>query len=348
MATIAFDKVTKEYPGASQPAVNAVSFEVTGGTDSSSICMLLGTSGSGKTTLLRMVNRLIEPTSGRILIDDNNILEENPITLRRRIGYVIQQAGLFPHMNIAENIRITAEIAGWSKQRMATRVDELLTLVGLEPSEYRRRFPRQLSGGQQQRVGLARALATDPDILLMDEPFGALDAITRERMQEELLRIRRSMHKTILFVTHDVEEAFRLGDKIAVLSEGKLIQLGSPIDLLANPANDFVRKLVGSDNMLRQLEYLPVTSALDTGRDQQAPSSADIPSCPASSTLLQAMLKLIEVNKHELAVYDEVTNKQLGYITLSSINQVITRYRKKETNLNNESDRAITSVGESA
>ena len=178
-----------------------------------------------------MVNRLIEPTSGEILIDGKNVLQEDPIQLRRRIGYVIQQVGLFPHMTIGENIRITADIAGgWSKQRLESRVDELLDLVGLPPKEYVQRYPRQLSGGQQQRVGLARALATDPTILLMDEPFGALDAITRARMQDELKRIQRDVKKTILFVSHDIEEAFKLGDQIAVLSEGKLIQLGSPVD----------------------------------------------------------------------------------------------------------------------
>src|SRR5215472_5841039 len=253
MTKIAFDKVTKEYPGTSKPAVDAVSFGVQEGV----ICMLLGTSGSGKTTLLRMVNRLIEPTAGRILIDGKNVLQEDPILLRRSIGYVIQQVGLFPHMNVAENIRVTAEISGnHSKQQMNERVDELLELVGLPPAEYRTRFPRQLSGGQQQRVGLARALATDPAILLMDEPFGALDAITRERMQDELLRIQRDVHKTILFVSHDIEEAFKLGDCIAVLTEGKLVQLGSPVELLAQPANDFVSKLVGADNTLRQLQYL--------------------------------------------------------------------------------------------
>ena len=330
METITFDKVTKEYPRTSKPAVDAVSFEVKGSTESSSICMLLGTSGSGKTTLLRMVNRLIEPTSGRILFDGHNILEENPITLRRRIGYVIQQAGLFPHMNIAENIRITAEISGWTKQRMAARVDELLELVGLDPAEYRRRFPRQLSGGQQQRVGLARALATDPDILLMDEPFGALDAITRERMQDELLRIRRTMHKTILFVTHDVEEAFRLGDQIAILSEGKLVQLGTPIDLLANPVNDFVRKLVGADNILRQLEYLPVTTALDHEFDNLTSSSAHDPRCSSNATLLQVMLSLIETNSNKLVVFNEDTQEPIGYVTLSSINREISRFHSSE------------------
>src|SRR5216110_2917016 len=287
MANIVFNKITKHYAGTPKPAVDAVSFTVPEG----STCMLVGTSGSGKTTLLRMANRLIEPTSGEILINGKNVLQENPIQLRRRIGYVIQQVGLFPHMTIAENIRVTAEIAGgWSKQRLNARVNELLELVGLPPTEYRKRFPRQLSGGQQQRVGLARALATDPAILLMDEPFGALDAITRARMQDELLNIQRDVHKTILFVSHDIEEAFKLGDQIAVLSEGKLIQLGSPIELLANPANDFVRKLVGADSILRQLEYLPVSTALVPELDDNAAAPGSVlPDCSSSATLLQAM-----------------------------------------------------------
>src|SRR6266853_2218624 len=303
MAKIAFHEITKQYAGASKPAVDAVTFEVPEG----STCMLVGTSGSGKTTLLRMVNRLIEPTSGQILIDGKNILKENRILLRRRIGYVIQQVGLFPHMNIAENVRVTAEIAGgWTKQRLAQRVDELLDLVGLPPDEFRSRFPRQLSGGQQQRVGLARALATDPAILLMDEPFGALDAITRARMQDELLRIQRDVRKTILFVSHDIEEAFKLGNEIAVLSEGRLVQLGTPVDLLANPANDFVRRLVGGDNILRQLEYLPVSDALEG--EPEAVSSAhcgDVPTCSSDATLLVAMLKLLETNAPALAIQDK-------------------------------------------
>lgn len=328
MAKIGFDKVTKQYRGASSPAVDAITFEVQEG----AICMLLGTSGSGKTTLLRMVNRLIEPTSGRILIDGKNVLEGDPIVLRRSIGYVIQQVGLFPHMNIAENIRVTAEIAGgWSKERLAERVDELLQFVGLPPTEYRSRFPRQLSGGQQQRVGLARALATDPSVLLMDEPFGALDAITRERMQEELLRIQCGVRKTILFVTHDVEEAFRLGDQVAVLSEGKLVQLGTPIELLAYPANNFVRKLVGADSILRQLQYLPVADALAT--EPEVVSSAhwgDVPSSSSAATLLDAMLLLLETNAPALNVYTMDTHDHLGYVTLTSINREITRTRNKE------------------
>ncbi len=331
MAKILFQEITKQFRGTSKPAVDAVSFEVPEG----KTCMLVGTSGSGKTTLLRMVNRLIEPTAGEIIIDGKNVLEENPIELRRRIGYVIQQVGLFPHMNIAENIRVTAEIAGgWSKQRLNSRVDELLDLVGLPPAEYRNRFPRQLSGGQQQRVGLARALATDPAILLMDEPFGALDAITRARMQDELLRIQRDVHKTILFVSHDVEEAFKLGNMIAVLNDGKLMQLGTPVDLLANPANEFVRRLVGADSILRQLEYLPVTDALDN--EPEAVSSAhwgDVPTCSSDATLLQAMLKLLETNAPALAIQDNDTQKPLGYITLASINREITKTRSNKSSL---------------
>jgi osmoprotectant transport system ATP-binding protein len=279
-----------------------------------------------------MVNRLIEPTSGEIIIDGKNILQENPIQLRRRIGYVIQQVGLFPHMTIAENVRVTAEIAGgWSKEKLASRVDELLELVGLPAKEYRQRFPRQLSGGQQQRVGLARALATDPAILLMDEPFGALDAITRARMQDELLRIQHNVRKTILFVSHDIEEAFKLGNQIAVMSEGKLIQIGSPVELLAQPANDFVRRLVGGDNILRQLQYLPVTDALDNR--PEAVSSAhwgDGPTCSEDETLLQAMLKLLETNAPALAVQRKDADTLLGYVTLTSINHAITRVRANQ------------------
>ncbi len=322
MATIAFREVTKHYPGASRPAVDDVTFEVAPG----AICMLVGTSGSGKTTLLRMVNRLIEPSAGAILIDGHTVLEENPILLRRRIGYVIQQVGLFPHMTVGENVQVTAEIAGWSRARMAGRVDELLDLVGLPPDEYRRRFPRQLSGGEAQRVGLARALATDPAILLMDEPFGALDAITRSRMQEELLRIQSGVRKTILFVSHDVEEAFRLGQQIAVLSEGKLVQVGTPIDLLARPANALVRALVGADNILRHLQYLPVTAALEpngAGQERDA--------CPSNATLLQAMLRLIETNAPALAVYDAQTRSAMGRVTLSSINREIVAARSNST-----------------
>ncbi len=331
MAKIAFVEASKQYKGTSQPAVDSVTFEVPEG----AICMLLGTSGSGKTTLLRMANRLIEPTGGAILIDGKNILEENPILLRRRIGYVIQQVGLFPHMTIAENIRVTAEIAGgWKRETLNQRVDELLELVGLPPAEYRKRYPRQLSGGQQQRVGLARALATDPTILLMDEPFGALDAITRTRMQDELLRIQRGVRKTVLFVSHDVDEAFKLGDQIAVLSEGKLVQIGTPIELLTRPANDFVRQLVGADNTLRQLQYLPVTAALDHEAALTLEEDEETPTCDSHATLLDAMLQLLQTRSPSLTIVDGTT--ALGPITLSSINREITAARTRTEQSANE------------
>lgn len=286
MAQIAFEAVTKSYPDAPRPAVNEVSFTVPEGI----ICMLLGTSGSGKTTLLRMVNRLIDPTSGTISIDGTPTTAQDPIALRRRIGYAIQQVGLFPHLTVAENIWTVPSITGMPKEGKRSRVDELLDLVGLPPAEYRDRYPRQLSGGQQQRVGLARALAADPAILLMDEPFGALDAITRERLQGELVRIQRSLRKTVLFVTHDVEEAFRLGDRVAVMNEGQLMQYGTPVELLAAPANDFVSRLVGAENVVRQLQYLPVTLAAQPLPTGEAPSEV----IGADSTLLDALLRLLQ------------------------------------------------------
>ena len=325
VSKIAFREVTKAYPGAGRPAVNAVTFDVPPGV----ICMILGSSGSGKTTLLRMVNRLIEPTAGTILIDGTNIHDGDPIALRRRIGYVIQHIGLFPHMTVAENVRVTAEVAGWPAARMAGRVEELLGLVGLDPAEYAARFPRQLSGGEQERVGLARALTTDPGILLMDEPFGALDAITRDRMQAELLRIQRGVRKTILFVTHDVEEAFRLGDQIAVMSAGRLVQLGTPIDLLMRPANEFVRQLVGADSVLRQLEYLPVSLAVDISPDGGAPADPVVAAVRSDAPLVEALVALSESGASAVAVTRAGTQERLGYVTLARIAHEIAKVRRR-------------------
>ncbi len=315
MAQIEFLDVTKIYPGAPRPAVDQVRFTVREG----ALCILLGTSGSGKTTLLRMVNRLSDPTSGQILINGRPTVEQNPIELRRGIGYVIQQIGLFPHLTIEENVRVVPSILGRPARQTAGKVSELLKLVGLDPAEYRKRYPRQLSGGQQQRVGLARALAADPEILLMDEPFGALDAITRQHMQDELLNIQRTMHRTILFVTHDVEEAFKLGDQIAVFSEGKLVQVGNPVELLSSPANDFVRQLVGADNILRQLEYLPVTLAV---QPIEQPTDERIKD---AATMLQALLRLIETQTSALTVERDGT--VLGQVTLSGIYSGLQRRR---------------------
>jgi len=326
MTKIAFRDVTKAYPSARRPVVDGVTFDVPEGV----ICMLLGTSGAGKTTLLRMVNRLVEPTSGSIIIDGRNVLEEDPIALRRRIGYVIQQGGLFPHMTAAENICVTGEVAGRPKDEMMRRADELLTLVGLDPAVYRSRYPRQLSGGEQQRVGLARALANDPGLLLMDEPFGALDAITRSRMQAELLRIQRGVRKTILFVTHDVDEAFRLGSMIAVMSEGRLVQAGTPVELLTRPADDFVRRLIGTDAILRQLEFLPVTVALGSGPAGPGGSTDGATGTArirADAPLLEALLALLETGAPALAVVADGTPGPLGFVTLAAIAREIAALR---------------------
>jgi osmoprotectant transport system ATP-binding protein len=313
MSSIAFEHVVKRFPGASAPAVDDVTFTVPAG----AICMLLGTSGSGKTTLLRMVNRLSDPTSGRVAIDDVPTVAQDPITLRRRIGYVIQQVGLLPHLTVAENVGIVPAITGDRSTAIQRRVDELLELVGLPPGEYRKRYPAQLSGGQAQRVGLARSLAANPSVLLMDEPFGALDAITRQRMQDELRQIQREMQKTILFVTHDVDEAFRLGDCIAVLSAGRLEQFGTPVDLLTAPATPFVNQLVGADNILRQFEYLPVTTALEPAITLDDATER----IPASETLLVAMLRLLESGQPALAV--EADGQIQGTVSLTSISRAV-------------------------
>ncbi|HEV2438499.1 MAG TPA: ATP-binding cassette domain-containing protein [bacterium] len=330
MTKIAFRDVTKAYPGARRPVVDGVTFDVPEGV----ICMLLGTSGAGKTTLLRMVNRLVEPTSGAILIDGRDVLAGDPIALRRRIGYVIQQVGLFPHMTVAENVRLTGEVAGRPRDEMARRADELLTLVGLEPAEYRTRYPRQLSGGEQQRVGIARALANSPGILLMDEPFGALDAITRSRMQAELLRIQRGVRTTIVFVTHDVDEAFRLGSLIAIMSEGRLVQAGTPVELLTRPAGDFVRRLIGADAILRQLEYLPVSVALERPTGPPPPADGRIAAGPpaarlrAGATLLDALLALLETGAPALAVAADGAADPVGYVTLPGLAREIAALRE--------------------
>ena len=249
-ARILLEGVTKRYEAQSQPAVDNITMEIPAG----EIVMLVGPSGCGKTTTMKMINRLIEPTSGRILIGDDDVTKRNPDELRRHIGYVIQGAGLFPHLTVGDNIAIVPRLLKWNKKRVAARVDELLDLVSLEPSQYRDRYPRELSGGQQQRVGVARALAADPPVLLMDEPFGAVDPITRQRLQDELLRLQDELRKTIVFVTHDFDEAVKLGDRIAILQTGsKIVQYDTPERILAEPADDFVRGFVGAGAALKQL-----------------------------------------------------------------------------------------------
>jgi len=259
-ATVAFDHVTKRYPGTGTErpgAVEDLSFEVPAG----KICVLVGPSGCGKTTSLKMVNRLIEPTSGRILIDGQDAARRDVTELRRSIGYVIQQVGLFPHQTIGENVATVPRLLGWPEVRRHERSEELLALVGLDPSTYRDRYPAQLSGGERQRVGVARALAADPPVMLMDEPFGAVDPIVRERLQNEFLRLQADLAKTILFVTHDIDEAIKIGDLVAVMQVGgHLAQFGTPEEILANPASDFVARFVGADRGLKRLSLTRVDS----------------------------------------------------------------------------------------
>lgn len=226
--------------------------------DKGEFVCLIGPSGCGKTTSLKMVNRLIEPTKGRIWVEGQNIMEMNPVQLRRRIGYVIQQIGLFPHMTIAQNIGIVPRLLGWEKPKIEQRVTELLDLVGMEPNVYRNRFPKELSGGQQQRIGVLRALAAEPELILMDEPFGALDPITREQLQDEFKSLQERLGKTIIFVTHDMDEALKLGDRVAIMNEGKLVQIDSPDEILRNPANEFVEQFIGKNRRLQQPQDVAV------------------------------------------------------------------------------------------
>jgi osmoprotectant transport system ATP-binding protein len=263
-AVVEFDHVTKRYDapagkatGKPTPgAVNDLSLNVPAG----KICVLVGPSGCGKTTSLKMVNRLIEPTSGRILIDGVDAGTRELTELRRSIGYVIQQVGLFPHQSISDNVATVPRLLGWSKERQRERSEELLGLVGLDPGKYRDRFPSQLSGGERQRVGVARALAADPPIMLMDEPFGAVDPIVRDRLQNEFLRLQETIAKTILFVTHDIDEAIKMGDLVAVFQTGGILaQFGSPLEILAAPASAFVARFVGQDRGLKRLSLLRVS-----------------------------------------------------------------------------------------
>jgi len=254
-ALIHLEKVTKTYPGTTEPAVADLDLDIREG----EILVLVGPSGCGKSTTLRLINRMIEPTSGRIIFEGEDVTDVNPDQLRRRIGYVIQQIGLFPHRTIKENIATVPELLGWDTQQIDNRVDELLNMVGMDPATYRDRYPKELSGGQAQRVGVARALGADPDVLLMDEPFGAIDPITRDRLQNEFLRLQAELKKTIVFVTHDVDEAIKMGDRIAILREQSIVaQHDTPEAILANPANDFVEDFLGSGATLKGLSLMRV------------------------------------------------------------------------------------------
>jgi osmoprotectant transport system ATP-binding protein len=254
-AEVEFRHVSKRYAADAPPAVDDLSLTIPAGC----VCVLVGPSGCGKTTSLKLINRLIEPTAGEVLVAGRDVSTVDPVTLRRGIGYVIQQVGLFPHLTVAQNVAVVPELLGWREARRRSRTDELLGLVGLDPTRYMERFPHELSGGERQRVGVARALAADPPLLLMDEPFGAVDPLVRERLQNEFLRLQAELRKTVVFVTHDIDEAVKLGDRVAVLDAGgRLAQFGTPDELLAAPASPFVARFVGADRGLKRLSLLRV------------------------------------------------------------------------------------------
>ena len=298
--SILLDQVTKRYPGQAAPAVDGITLEIPAG----KIVMLVGPSGCGKTTTLKMINRLIEPTEGRVVLGDDDVTDIDGDELRRRIGYVIQAGGLFPHMTVAANIAIVPKMLGWSKDRITARVDELLELVSLDPDTYRDRFPRELSGGQQQRVGVARALAADPPVLLMDEPFGAVDPITRQRLQDELLRIQEELHKTIVIVTHDFDEAVKLGDWIVIFTEGAhIVQYDTPERILAEPANEFVENFIGSGAGLKQL-------TLNRVRDVEVESAV---TCSPGEEVKAVLQRMNEAGGHQHAVVVDHRQRPIGW-----------------------------------
>ncbi|HKT06128.1 MAG TPA: ABC transporter ATP-binding protein [Rugosimonospora sp.] len=299
-APITLERLGKRYPDGTE-AVRELSLDIPAG----ELVVLIGPSGCGKSTVLRMINRLIEPTAGRVLIDGVDTAGANQVDLRRRIGYVIQNTGLFPHQTVRANVATVPKLLGWARARIAARVDELLDLVGLEPDRYGSRYPNELSGGQRQRVGVARALAADPVVLLMDEPFSAVDPIVRLRLQDEFLKLQATVRKTIVLVTHDIDEAVRLGDRIAVLSEGaRLEQYAPPADLLREPAGDFVREFVGADRGVMRLGVTPIDlSALHPVSTVDYAAGGG-PSVPASATLREALGALLDGGRGWVAIHD--------------------------------------------
>ncbi len=319
MSAVVFEHVAKRYGETGRSAVDDCSLTVEEG----QFVVLLGPSGCGKTTLLKMVNRIIEPTSGHISVDGTDVHSLHATALRRRIGYVIQQIGLFPHMTVEENIAVVPGLLRWDKRRTSERVDTLLDMVGLPAAEYRKRRPRQLSGGQQQRVGIARAMAADPALLLMDEPFGAIDAITRTRLQDELLRIQSQVHKTVLFVTHDVEEALRLADVLVVMRDGRILQAGHPRAILARPADPFVAQLVGAGDTLRQLSLVPVTEIMRplNGAHANGSGPAGEHKIDHKESVRAALSLLLGDDAPNLVVVGE-KGEAIGTVTLDDVHSV--------------------------
>jgi osmoprotectant transport system ATP-binding protein len=310
-AEVVFDNATKVYPGQEGPALCDLSLRIPAG----EICMLVGPSGAGKTTALKLINRLLDPTSGDVLLDGRSVRTCDPPELRRHIGYVIQQVGLFPHQTVAGNIGTVPRLLGWEKERTEARVRELLELVGLDPKADGKRYPSQLSGGQQQRVGLARAMAADPLVMLLDEPFGALDPITRLRLQDEFLRLHGEVRKTVVFVTHDIDEAIHMGDRVAILREnGYLAQYDAPDRLLAQPVDDFVARFVGADRALKRLS-LRRLSDLDLPPADGAEGYERI---PCHTTLRDALSQMLSDPDRPLLVVDS-GGQPAGVVTVDVI-----------------------------
>jgi osmoprotectant transport system ATP-binding protein len=312
-AEIAFRNACKQYEGRQQLAVNHLDFEIPPG----EICVLIGPSGCGKTTALKLVNRLITISSGDITIDGRSIHDLQVTELRRQIGYVFQQIGLFPHMTIEDNIGTVPRLLGWSKQQIRVRAGELLELVGLDPAADLRHYPGEFSGGQQQRIGVARAMAVDPPTMLMDEPFGAIDPITRDRLQDDFLRLHREAPKTIIFVTHDIDEAIKMGDRIAIMRDGHLRQWGTADEILARPADDFVADFVGAD---RGLKRLRVRTLRDVELEPLSPGDrGGSPSVSITSSLHDALSVMLSEGREALTVYDEDQSHPVGTVRLEAI-----------------------------
>ena len=301
--------LSKRFAESGPPAVDDLSLSIGEG----EICVLIGPSGCGKTTTMRMINRMIEPDSGIIRIAGRDVTHSDAVELRRSVGYVIQQVGLFPHMTIGENVATVPQLLGWDSTRIASRVDALLEQVDMDPARYRDRYPRELSGGQKQRVGVARALAADPPVMLMDEPFGALDPITRAALQDEFLRLLYELRKTIVFVTHDIDEALKMGTRIAILRGGRLVQFDRPQAILAHPADPFVEAFVGDDRALKRLGLLKVGRFAVAGEPP-----ADAPAVDAAQDLRDALSALLAANVDVAAVVDR-HGATRGVITLQAI-----------------------------
>ncbi|MBE1874938.1 ABC transporter ATP-binding protein [Myceligenerans pegani] len=329
---IRLDRVSKTYAGAGTPAVAELSLDIAPG----EIIVLVGPSGCGKSTTLRLINRMIEPTSGRIHIGGDDVTDVSPDQLRRRIGYVIQQIGLFPHQTIAENVATVPRMLRWDRKRISARVDELLDMVGLDPRLYGNRYPKELSGGQAQRVGVARALGADPSIMLMDEPFGAIDPITRENLQNEFLRLQDELRKTIVFVTHDIDEAVKMGDRIAILGKQSVIhQADTPERILAFPVDEFVRSFIGSGTAMRGLAFEKVgdldLAPINGEHDGGASSSGSI---TTESTLYDALEEMLRTASGKAVVVDD-DGAPAGYVELSHLSSAL-RTARDEARLHYE------------